>query len=406
MTVNLSWIADINVTINTTALQGPSFKGMVMGVFPVASLPTSWAGSLVHQYGSNAEIVADFTPLYDAAIVALDYVQAYKYAILLKACSTFFTQTPTSDILYVSCLDNTAAINYVTGIQAIVDADNGWYAFYLADQVTSTQLTQNNGVYDAINSLTSNNNLKVGFFDTNDPVITAGNFLYDSTQAGKGISRAILFYLPTNPVSTTVTTALAVVDTLAAANMGKYFTNLFDTGIGLKSISGTQLNSVTIDSTITKTQLGDAGLGTGFLEVNGNVYPSFGASGLGLMQYGLMASSNSSALLYLDQIVGADFIQLNLEADLSSLIIAAQPTGGIAYDDGGIQTVLNAAKSSLQKAVTQRIIQQFNNGNFTYLNAAQVSAAKKSSGVYDDMSVVLTFLGRILRVGLNVELKV
>jgi len=142
------------------------------------------------------------------------------------------------------------------------------------------------------------------------------------------------------------------------------------------------------------------------LGVNGNVYPSFGASGLGLMQYGLMASSNSSALLYLDQIVGADFIQLNLEADLSSLIIAAQPTGGIAYDDGGIQTVLNAAKSSLQKAVTQRIIQQFNNGNFTYLNAAQVSAAKKSSGVYDDMSVVLTFLGRILRVGLNVELKV
>lgn len=408
MTVSLSWLSDISVVINTSVIQVPTFRNaMIMGVFPIASLPVSWNGLLAKAYSSNTDIVADFQPLYDAAVTATNFIQAYKYAILMRAAVKFFAQTPTPNILYLGCLDNTSTINYITGIQAIVNSSNNWYAFYLADQVTVTQLTQATGIYAALDSLKSSNNLKVCFVDTNNMLTTTGNFLFDATQAGVGNGRAALFALPTNPVSTTVVSALPVVDTLGAAVMGAYFTNLFTTGVGLKSMALMQLQATTIDTAITKASLGDVAEGTGLIGVNGNVYPGFGSAPIGLVQYGLMASSTSSSITYLDQVVGADFIQLTVQADLATMLINSQPTGGIGYSEAGVMTVINAFKASLQKAVTQGIIQQFSNNDIQFLTAAQVRAqypAKVAAGVYDDFGATLTFLGRILRVRASITL--
>lgn len=405
MTLRLDWIANINVIINTAVLQSPTFNNcMIMGVFPLASLPTSWSGTLAHAYSDYASVSADFTPLYNAAVTATSYVQAYKYAILLKGAELFFTQAPVPTVLYVGCIDNTSTVNYVNAIQDIVNANNNFYAFYIADQVTATQVNQTNGIKAALTAQTSARNFKMCFLDTNNPAITTGNFLYDVTALGIGSQRMMLWEHPSNPVSTTVTTAAAVGTTLAPAAMGAFFTTLFTSAVGLKSFACQQLIGVAADTTLTNTNLGTPGTGDGILGVNGNVYPAVGSSGIGLCQYGLMASSTASALLYADQVIGADYINSVVQTDFVNFIISKQPTGGVPYSDSGIQLLLNTFRGSLNKAVNQNIIQPFSNSAVTAVPYSQVSSGDKTARIYNGLAASLLYVGNIQRLSASVNL--
>jgi len=210
-----------------------------------------------------------------------------------------------------------------------------------------------------------------------------------------------------NPQAATPSAAVSAPSVvLGAACMGAYFTNLFTSGIGLKTISGQTLVSTAADTVITRSTLGKIDSPRdGLMSVNANVYPAFGTSASsGYMQYGFMASATNTQLIYLDQIVGADYIKLNVQADFASYILSQQPTGGVPYSDVGIQSLVSVFKKTLQGAVTQNIIQQFNNSNISYVNYAQVSNTDKTNRIYQDLSASLTYLGRIQRVAVGITL--
>jgi hypothetical protein len=415
MTVNLDWLVRVDVTINNGVVQAPSFNNcMIMGVFPIASIPdgttgfaTNWLGNRYFGYTNATDISTDFTKLYDAAVTATQFAQAFKYQILIKAAQEFFAQTPTPAILYVSCIDNTTTVNYVTQFGLITTAFNNFYAFYIADQVTSTQLTTSTtGIYAGIDSLTSNKNSKICFVDNADIGSSSGSFLYDSTNLGIGSLRAMLYVHSDNPqlaVPSAVVSAPKVC--LAAATMSKYFTNLFTAKVGLKAVGNLTLSSTSADSVINQTTLGEVGKTGGILGVNGNCYPTFGNLGSGYVEYGLMAGATFSNLFYLDQIVGEDYLKLNVQADLATFILAKADEGGLDYDDSGIQLLVNAFKDSLTKnGVNKKIIQQFSNSNIVYSIYKNVSLADKTNRIYKDLAANLIFLTRIQRLQLSLSL--
>lgn len=413
MAVSLDWLAQINVTINTSVVQAPTFNNcMIMGVFPTASRPngaggfaTNWGTNPYYAYSSLTQLTTDFRKLEAAAVAASNFTQAFKYQILIKAATQFFQQTPAPVLLYVSCIDNTTTVDYTVQFNKIIAATNDFYACYIADQVTATQL--NTGINPAIASLITDQNYKLFFVDTADLAITSGHFLYDATNDGIGSQRAMLFAHTLNPQTAVPTVHLDDPSvTLGAACMGAFFTNLFSSGIGLKALAGQTLQNVPSDSAITRSSLGEInGNGrTGLMSVNANVYPSFGTGGQGYMQYGFMASATNSNLRYLDQIIGADYIKLNVQADLASYILSKQPTGGVPFSDVGIQALANTFKKTLQTAVTQNIIQQFSNSDVGVVPYSQVLPADKTNRIYQGLSASLVYLGRIQRVAVSITL--
>lgn len=414
MSVTLDWLTQIDVVINTTAIQVPTFNNcMIMAVFPTADRPdgsvgyaTNWGTSIFHEYSNSADIVKDFTVNYNAAITATQFAQAFKYQILMKQALEFFAQVPTPQNLYVSCLDNTTTIDYTAQFSLITAAQNNFYAFTIADQITATQLTTPiTGIYDALSSLTSAKNLKIMFVDTSNMAITSGNFLFDATIGGIGNQRAMLCAHSKNPQ--TAVPGLLVTGpqvTLGAAFMGAFFTNLFSAGIGLKAMSGQVLQSTLSDPVVTNSTIGIPGQGDGLLGVNANIYPSFGTSAQGYMQYGFTASTTTSQINYLDEIIGADYIKLNVQADLTTYLLSQQPTGGVPYTDVGIQNLVSVFKNTLQGAVTQNIIQQFTNSNITAVNYANTPLIDKTNRIYKGLSANLTYLQRIQRLQVGITL--
>jgi hypothetical protein len=410
MTVSLDWLARINVTINTTVFQAPTFQNcMIMGVFPTADRPdgtgdyvTNWGTNLYYTYSNYTDIATDFTVNYDAAIAATQWAQAFKYQILIQQAFEFFSQEPTPQNLIVACIDNTAggSINYVTAFNNIITQNNDFYAFTIADQITATQInTATTGISAALAGLTSNKNLKVCFLDTADMNTGSGSFLFTVTDGGIGNPRMMLFAHTSNPQTAVPSAAVsAPIVCLGAANMGAYFTNLFTSTVGLKTISGQTLKQTASDSIIDDAKLNS------LIAVNGNVYPRLGISTVGYMQYGYMASSSSTALLYLDQVVGADWIKLNVQADLVSYLLSQQPTGGVPYSDVGIQNLNTVFKSTLQRAVGFGIIQPFSNANVTAVPYALVSNDDKTDRIYRGLAANLTYLSRIQRLEVGITL--
>jgi len=413
MSVSLDWLTEVDVTISTTVVQVPSFNNaMIMGVFPSASKPVSWGSAIYKLYTSSATVASDFAAALAAAILATQWAQVFKYQILIKAASDFFAQTPTPTSLYIGMIDNTATVNYVTQINLICAAFNNFYSFYIADQITTAQVLgtsptpSGGGIYAAVNGLASSNNLKVCFLDTSDLDIVATNFLYDVTALGIGAQRVMLFAHTDNPQSAVPSAAVAAPTIcLGAATMGAFFTNLFTSTVGLKSVSGQTLSgSLPSDSAVTSSTIGTPGAGDGLLGVNANVFPSFGTSATGYIQYGFMASSTTSALLYLDQVVGADYIKLNVQADLVTYLLGQQSVGGVPYSDVGIQNLVSVFKKTLQGAVTQNIIQQFANTNVTAVSYANTPSADKTNRIYQGLAASLTYLGRIQRLKVGITL--
>lgn len=417
MTVSLDWLAQIDVTINTTVFQAPTFKNcMVMGVFPTADRPdgaggykTNWGTNLYHSYSNFADINQDFTVNYTAAITATQWAQAFKYQILIAAARKFFAQQPTPTTLIVGCIDNTSIVNYTTAITNITNQYNSFYTFYIADQVTATQVTQSNGIYDALNSLVASQNLKVCFIDTSDLNIGTGHFLYDATHdvsGGRIGNQRVMFFAHTLNAQTAVPIAALPEEpsvALSAAFMGAFYTNLFTGTVGLKSMSGQTLLSTAADVVIDKSALGTPEGFDGLIGACANVYPALGGD-TGFMQYGLMTASTSTSLIYLDQVIGADYIKLNVQSDLASYILSQQPLGGVPYSDVGIQNLVTTFKNTLQRAVNQNVILPFSNADIVFKNYADVLPADKTNRIYRDLSANLTYLSRIQRVIVGITL--
>lgn len=270
--------------------------------------------------------------------------------------------------------------------------------------------TASTGVFAALTNFRSLTNQKMLFQDTNDPTIAG------ALTGSSGNKDCAFFYHSGNlqaPTGYIGSTQLS--NQTGAAAMGEYFTDLFQLGVGLKPISSMQLAGQTVDPTITTSNIGDisqAGSSTNLIGWNNNVYGGVGAPpGIGLVQYGTVSASNSSSnplqIVYIDQVVGATYLQFVAQANLVAYIIAQQPTGGVPYSDYGIQQILNNFKGSVQQAVAQNILQSPPNSAYVYYTYAQVQALDPSAigaRIYRDLTFNGEFLSRIQRISLTVNL--
>ncbi|MDE2293743.1 MAG: hypothetical protein KGL53_16805, partial [Elusimicrobia bacterium] len=211
-------------------------------------------------------------------------------------------------------------------------------------------------------------------------------------------------------------TPAGIVAQFAGASLGEYFNDIFTTGIGLKTISSMQLASQPIDPYVTTSNIGtpgQAGSSTNLIGYTNNVYAGFGNSspGTGLTQYGYTTASQfgSSTIspVYIDQVVGAAYLQFVAQADLVAFIIAQQPTGGVLYNDFGIQQIINVFKGSVNKAVNQNILQPPLNSNYSYYTYAQVQQLDPNAianRIYKDLTFNGKFLSRIQQIALTINL--
>lgn len=192
---------------------------------------------------------------------------------------------------------------------------------------------------------------------------------------------------------------------LSGAALGRYFVDLFDYGVGLKTYALMQLKGLPNDPTVTTANIGDVTQPGGvdnLIGWNNNVYAGMS---IPTMQYGTMTSSTSNKLIYLDQIVGADYLRATVQAALVDLLLEYQTKGGIPYyDNVGIQLIVNRLKSSLNKGVDQKIIQPFSDADIVYATYEQVPAADKAARLYQQLVANLTLLSRIQKIKLTVTL--
>ncbi len=233
----------------------------------------------------------------------------------------------------------------------------------------------------------------------------------DNTQAGLiqtagGNEDLTCFFHSLNFESYTTTSNLA---NLAAAVMGKYFVNLFVGNNGLTIISSLQLAGEPVDPSITPSNIGNPGEAGGpnsLINWNNNVYAAFGSNSVGLVQYGYQSNSTSSAPIYLDQVVGADYVQFVVQANLITYILDSLPSG-IPYSDLGIQGIVGNFKASLNQSVAQNVIQPFNNNQISYFTYAQVQASEPgniAARLYNNLSFSGKFLSRIQQIKVNITL--
>lgn len=272
-----------------------------------------------------------------------------------------------------------SAVTTVTNVSAAITGIPGF-------DTTST------GVIAGLTAMRSAGNPKTMFQDTLDPTVAG------TVQAAGGYQDLEFFYHSLNLQAPKGFVPATVVNKaqLAASSMSEYFTDLFSTGVGLKPISSMQLTDQPTDPTVTDQTIGQpatSGSSSSFIGWNNNVYALIGS--IGLVQYGYTSDSTVNAQKYIDEKVGADYLQAVAQANISTLIINAQPTGGLPYNDSGIQQVVQALKNGCQSAVLQNIIQPFSNSDFVYLTYAQMVAqhpAEIAARQYNE----LTFNGKIL----------
>lgn len=392
MTVNISWISQINVIINTALLQAPTFNTcMVVGVFPIASAPTSWAGDKTKVYSDVTSIIADFSPKITGTTL-----QDNRYQWLINDAIIFFAQRPAPSQLIIAQMEPTATP--VDAMTNWVNSNNSFFAFTVADVITAASVSAGTGWKTAIENQVALGNIKYMLQDTVDTAIattiqTAGGSDYI------GICNHSQNFTPIAGGSTSPYS-------YAAGLMGAYFTTLFTSGVGLKPISGQQILGLPGDPLITTSNIGIPGQVSGLINTGNNVFPSFGNTGLALAQYGYASSSKPANQRYIHEIIGAAYIQLVTQADLFNLILSYQPQGGLQYDDTGIQLLVNTFCNALQKGVGQKIIQQFKLSDISYKALKDVSTANQANKIYNDLSANLKFLSRIQRVSVNLFINI
>lgn len=407
--VDLSWLVQTNISINTLVVQPPSFNScMIIGVFPTANLPTSWGGLIYHNYTSLSDIISDFS-----ALITGTTLQDNRYQWLINAATRFFAQTPTPSNVYLAQVQTPVvgtAWNYSTVLTTITAAFNDFIGFTIADKLSLTNaavaatsttpgFAGTGGLNPALVALKSANNEKICFMDSSDRTIAA------SLQSGNtGVNDLLVLYHALN--FTPVAGGTGSMVSQAAANLQAYFGNIFTTGVNLKILSSLRLASDdVIDTTITTSNIGIPGTNDGgYVTTNNNVYCGFGAGvGIGLMQYGYMSSSTTDQQIYLDQVVGALYMRVTTTAGLVTFLLSKSPSG-LLYNDFGIQELLTKYKSLIQLSVDQKIIQAFTNSNFTYTNYAQVAPADIANRIYKDLGFNGNFLSRIQRIANSINL--
>ena len=392
MTVNVSWISQINVIINTALLQAPTFNTcMIVGVFPLASAPTSWAGGKTKVYSDASAVIADFSTKITGVTV-----QDNRYQWLINDAVSFFSQKPTPSQLIIGQMEPTATP--VDAMNNWVNSNNSFFAFTVADPITAASVSAATGWKVAIESQVSLGNIKFMFVDTVDTAIAT------TIQTAGGSDYIALFNHSQNftPVAGGSTTPYSY----SAGLMGAYFTTLFTSGVGLKPISGQQIMGLPGDPLVTTSNIGIPGQVSGLINVGNNVFPSFGNTGLALAQYGYTSSSKPANQRYVHEIIGAAYIQLVTQSDLFNLITSYQPQGGLPYDDTGIQLLVNTFCGSLQKGVGQKIIQQFSLSDIFFKPLKDVSLANQANKIYNDLGANLKFLSRIQRVSVNLFINI
>lgn len=199
---------------------------------------------------------------------------------------------------------------------------------------------------------------------------------------------------------------------LSAAVLSKYFTSVFVGSNGLTILSSLQLAGQPTDPTVNTANIGmpgdqNGGSATSLINWDNNVYPAFGSSnaGIGLVQYGYQSNSIFSNQIYLDQVVGADYVQFTVQAALVNLILQSLPSG-LPYSDLGIQQIVNAFKAALNQAVGQNILQPFANSAIVATPYALVAPTDITNRVYKDLSFTGKFLSRIQMIQVYVNLSV
>jgi hypothetical protein len=258
-------------------------------------------------------------------------------------------------------------------------------------------MTPTTGLTTMMAGLRADNNLKYLFLPSNDPVVAREV----QTDFGGSNSILILEHSQHFQFYSAVTRP-----SIHGAFLAEYFTDLFKTGIGLKCLSSTQLKGQPTDPLVTTTTIGQPDTTSGYANLTGwnnNIYALFGTS-LALLQYGHATSSTPTTRIYLDQVVGADYLQVVTQADLTNLLVTSQITGSLPFSDTGIQQILSTVKSSAQKLVDLQVIQPFQNSDFVYKTYREVSLADITNRIYQDLTFNATFLSRIHRVALNVNL--
>lgn len=190
---------------------------------------------------------------------------------------------------------------------------------------------------------------------------------------------------------------------LSGACLSAYFQDIFSSGVGLKSYGYQKLSGIPKDFTVTTANIGDVTQPGGvdnLIGWNNNVYASLSISS---MQYGLVSSSTNNQLVYVDQVVGADYLQAVVQTDLITLL-NSQPNNSLLYTNSGIQKIVNTFKTSLTKCVNLNIIQPYADSDISYVTAENVTAADKTARIYPYLSANLTFVSRIQRITVNVNL--
>lgn len=301
----------------------------------------------------------------------------------------FYTSDATTVIPIASASAIVPAVGSVTTVGNTAASSNG---------ITGYQ-TAVKGVEAGLLALRTANNQKKMFADFLD-------FNQSATiQDGGGSKDLTCFYHSMNLQNYT-TTSPTLSAQLSAACMGEYFVNLFVANNGLTILSSMQLSGQPKDPTITTANIGipgDAGSSTSLINWNNNVYAGFGANAVGLVQYGYQSNSTGPAPIYLDQVVGSDFVQFVVQANLVTLIINSLPSG-IPYSDVGIQQLVNNFNGSLNQAVAQGVIQPFNNSNISYLTYSQVPTVDVGNRIYRNLSFTGNFLSRIQRIAVSISL--
>lgn len=400
MSVNLSWLVNVNVSLNTTLSQAPSFNDMmIVGVFPTASRPARWGvplTNLSYAYTQLTDVLSDFQPLETAATAQAD---KDRYQFIINAATLVFSQSPSPSRVYIGCIDSSAATpgDYVTLLNNLLTYNNNPFALYLAYKVVAADITGLTGWAAAMNNQAALGNPKVMLIDVDD-----NGAIATTVQTAGGSDYILICNYKGNltPIGGGTTAPLS----LGAASMGEYFVDLFASGVGLKPFAGMTLASLPGDNSITTSSIGDTT--TGLIGTNNNIYPSFGNQGLALTQYGLVSSSKPTALRYLDQIVGSVFLKLNIQNDFVTLLASMQGRGGLPYENDGIQLIINTFKGSLNKALDQRIIVPYKNSDISYKNKADVAPINITNRIYSDLSANLTLLSRIQRMVINVNLNI
>lgn len=140
MAVSYTWLANANVSIQTTVVQAPSLnRCMIVGVFPAISVgATPVAFGRYKKYMSYASFSSDFSPI---AAAETDATQIKRYTYLDNAVSDFFDQLNGSafDVL-VGRIDPTEILNAKTNANALnvpflelKKSPDSWYGFTIAD---------------------------------------------------------------------------------------------------------------------------------------------------------------------------------------------------------------------------------------------------------------------------------